>query len=89
MLFEAGTYGGEWTVDRPLTLARNDGTMTQPDLGAPADWCAGFGLELETVCNAITTGESAGPLEVQTALDALEICYAEARSIERGEIVAV
>lgn len=87
LLFEAGTYAGEWTVDRPLTLVLNDGTMTTPDLNASDSWCAAFTDELEIVVGAISTGAPAGPLDAQTALDALEICYAEARSIESGSIV--
>jgi predicted dehydrogenase len=89
LLFEAGTYGGDWVVDRPLSLVMNDGTMTSPDLNAGDSWCAAFTEELRTVAESLRTGTAAGPLDAQAALDALEICYAEARSIESGAVTPV
>ena len=89
LLFEAGTYAGEWVVDRPLSLVTNDATITIPQLNASDSWCAAFTEELRTVAASLQTEESAGALNAQAALDALEICYAEARSIESGAVTAV
>ena len=89
LLFQAGTCGGKWTVDRPLTLVLNDGTLTTPDLPDNDSWCAAFTDELQIVADSISTGSAAGPLEVQIAIDALEICCAEARSIENGKLVVL
>lgn len=89
LLFEAGTYGGEWVVDRPLSLITSEGAITTPELSADDSWCAAFTEELRTVAASLRTGESAGPLEAHAALDALEICYAETRSIESGAVTVV
>jgi len=89
MLFEAGTYGGEWTVDRPLSLILNDGTVTAPELNSSDSWCAAFTEELRTVAASVLDGEPPGALDAQTALDALEVCYAEARSIESRAVCEV
>lgn len=89
LLFEAGTYGGEWVVDRQLSLVGNDGSLTHPDLNVSDSWCAAFTEELRTVAASLTSGEPAGALDAQAALDALEICYAETRSIETGAVTDV
>lgn len=89
LLFEAGTYAGEWHVDRPLSLVTSDGKITHPQLDVSDSWCAAFTEELRTVASSLSSGESAGALDARPALDALEICYAEARSIETGEVTAI
>jgi len=89
LLFEAGTYGGEWVVDRPLSLILNDGTISSPELNSSDSWCAAFTEELRTVAASLQDGRSAGPLDAQAALDALEICYAETQSIETGLVTEV
>ena len=89
LLFEAGTYAGEWHVDRPLSLVTSDGQITHPQLDVSDSWCAAFTEELRTVAHSLSTGESAGALEAQPALDALEICYAEAKSIESGAVTPI
>ncbi len=89
LLFEAGTYAGEWTVDRPLSLVNSDGTISQPDLDVPDSWCAAFTEEIRTVAASLEGNASPGALDARTALDALEICYAEARSIESGQVCSI
>ena len=86
LLYEAGTYAGEWVIDRPLSLIRNDGTISQPELNTSESWCAAFTEELRAVADSLRTGEVHGALDAQAALDALEICYAETRSIESGTV---
>lgn len=87
VLFDAGTLAGEWVVSRPLSVITNDGKMTHPKLGGTGKWCAAFTDELQLAANTIAGLQSAGPLSAQTALAALQVCWAEAASIESGAIV--
>ena len=89
LLFDAGTYGGEWVVNRPLSLVKNDGTVEEVDLNGSTSWCAAFTAELQTAVNHLSNGSDAGPLSSSVALDALRICYAEAESIATGKPVAI
>lgn len=88
ILFDAGTYGGEWVVSRPLTIVRNDGSSSVVELNSSDKWCGAFTNELETAIRHLN-GEPAGPLSSQLALDALQICHAEAESIRSGTAVSV
>lgn len=89
LLFDAGTYGGEWVVNRPLSLVKNDGTVEEVVLDGSTSWCAAFTAELQTAVNHLSNGSDAGPLSSSVALDALRICYAEAESIATGKPVAI
>ncbi len=89
VLFDAGTLAGEWTVSRPLSVITNDGKMTHPDLGGSGKWCGAFTDELQLAVNAITGKQSSGPLSSETALAALQLCWAEAASIEAGAVVTL
>lgn len=89
LLFDAGTYGGEWVVSRPLSLVTNDGKVQQVDLAGSDSWCAAFTEELQTAVNHLKDGAAVGPLSGRLALDALRICYAEAESIRTGAAVAL
>lgn len=88
LLFDAGTYGGEWVVNRPLSLVASDGSVSAVDLPEGDKWCAAFTQELQVAVNHLQ-GQPAGPLSSNLALDALNICYAEAKSIQDGTIVPV
>lgn len=87
VLFDAGTLAGEWVVSRPLSVLNNSGKMTHPELSGSGKWCAAFTDELQLAANAISGQQSAGPLSGHTALAALQVCWAEAASIESGAIV--
>lgn len=87
LMFDAGTYGGEWVVNRPLSLISNDGKIAPVDLAADDSWCGAFTKELQTAVDHLKSGAAAGPLSGELALDALKMCYAEAESIESGQIV--
>jgi len=87
ILFDAGTLAGEWVVSRPLSVITNDGKMTHPELGGTGKWCAAFTDELQLAVNTISGHQAAGPLSGQTALNALQLCWAEAASIESGAVV--
>ncbi len=86
LLFDAGTYGGDWVVNRPLSLVASDGSVTAVDLPEGDKWCAAFTQELQVAVNHLQ-GQPPGPLSSNLALDALNICYAEAKSIQDGTIV--
>ncbi len=89
LAFSAGTLGGEWIVDRPLTVFNQQGGLEHPELNAGSEWYAAFTLELQAAVNGIRSGETPRLLSGQLARDALKICYAEAESIAVGEIVSL
>ena len=71
LLFDAGTYGGEWIVNRPLTVITNDGKAETVDLSGSDKWCAAFTNELQVAVDHMTGKADAGPLSSTLALDAL------------------
>ncbi len=87
--FDAGTYGDEWVVNRPLTLITDDDEITTPDPGGSGEWCAAFTDELQAAVDGIIAGEAPAVLSGQLARDALRLCHAEAESIKTGRAVAV
>jgi predicted dehydrogenase len=89
VLFDAGTLAGQWTVSRPLSVITNDGTMSHPDPGGGGLWCSAFTDELQVAVNALASGSEPGALSGATALAALEVCWAEAASIEAGAVIPV
>ncbi|MEZ6132080.1 MAG: Gfo/Idh/MocA family oxidoreductase [Planctomycetaceae bacterium] len=89
LLFDAGTYGGEWVVNRPLSLITNDGKVKTVQLSGNDKWCAAFTQELQVAVNHLQNQSDVGPLNSQLALDALKMCYAEAGSIESGQLVTL
>jgi predicted dehydrogenase len=89
VVFDAGTYGGEWVVNRPLSVITNDGQVELVDLAGSDKWCAAFTNELQVAVNHLTNGDDPGPLSSEVALDALKMCYAEAQSISSGQPVGL
>jgi predicted dehydrogenase len=87
--FSAGTLGGEWIVERPLTVFNQEGQLEHPELHAGSEWCAAFTLELQAAVDGVQTGKTPQLLSGTLARDALKLCYAEAESIATGEIVAL
>ena len=87
LLFDAGTLAGNWVVSRPLSLLGNDGTLTNPQLPGGGSWCSAFTDELQLAADALLGKRQAGPLSAETALSALQLCWAEARSIQSGTAV--
>jgi hypothetical protein len=87
VLFDAGTLAVEGVVSRPLRVITNDGKMTHPEPGGTGKWCGAFTDELQVAVNAVSGLKPAGPLSSSTALAALQLCWAEAASIESGAIV--
>lgn len=89
VVFDAGTYGGEWVVNRPLSVMTNDGRVTVPDLAGSGKWCGAFTNELQQAVDVVTGRSEPGPLSGDVALSALRICWAEARSIASGSPVSL
>lgn len=88
--FSAGTYDGEWSVDRELTLMTNKGRkVTTPKLKGGSEWCAAFTAELQAAVDGVVSGETSKMLSGAMARDALKLCYAEAKSIASGRIAKV
>jgi predicted dehydrogenase len=79
--FDAGTYGNDWVVNRPLTLIPNSGEIQTPDPGGRTEWCGAFTEEIQAAVNGVREGKAPEALSGKLACDALKICYAEAESI--------
>lgn len=88
LLYNAGTIGGEWVMERPLTLIDQDGGVRSPELKGGTEWYAAFTAELQEAVDAVESGKEPQILSAALARDALRLCYREARSIETGESVA-
>lgn len=85
--FDAGTYGSDWVVNRPLTLITDDGAVSQPEPGGRAEWCGAFTDELQEAVNAVQNSNEPPTLGGRLAFEALQLCHAEAESIRTGSIV--
>ena len=88
LLYRAGTVGGTWCTDRPLTLIEN-GKARQPVLKGGGEWCSAFTSELQVAVDAVKSGQPPRLLSGELARDALKMCHAEARSIASGKVVKI
>ena len=84
ILFYAGTYDNEWSVDRPLTLVTNKGKPRTPHLKGPTLWNSAFTAELQDAVDAVKKGKEPEALSAHLAGAALKLCHAEAKSIASG-----
>ena len=88
--YNAGTYDGEWVVDRQVTLIKNKGRkVTTPKLKGGSEWCSAFTAELQAAVDGIIAGKSPDMLSGAMARDALKLCHAEAKSIASGRLVKI
>ncbi|MEZ6058608.1 MAG: Gfo/Idh/MocA family oxidoreductase [Planctomycetaceae bacterium] len=87
--FDAGTYGTEWVVNRPLTLMTADGQISQPDPGGSGEWCAAFTDEIQAAIDGVRAGVEPAVLSGDLARNALRICLAEAESIAQRSVVDI
>jgi predicted dehydrogenase len=87
--FDAGTYGSDWVVNRPLTLITDDGEVTRPDPGGRPEWCGAFTDELQEAVSAVQSGREPPTVNGQLARDALKLCEAEAESIATRQPVSM
>lgn len=85
--FDAGTYNGEWVVNRPLSVMHDDGSVEIVDLSASDSWCAAFTDELQLAVDFLNGERDAGALSAETAINALDLCYAEVQSIQSSALV--
>jgi predicted dehydrogenase len=67
----------------------SDGSLTHPELGGNGSWCGAFTDELQLAVDALTGRRDAGPLSAETALSALQLCWAETASIASGSVVSI
>lgn len=89
LVYSAGTIGGQWQADRPLTLITNNGKAATPKLRGSASWCAPFTAELQDAVDSVREGRQSALLSGALARDALQLCYAEAKSISSAKPVVV
>lgn len=87
--YDAGTYGDEWVVNRPLTLITDDGEISTPAPGGGGEWYSAFTDELQAAVDGVSSGEAPPVLSGQLARDALKLCHAEAESIRTGRAMPV
>jgi predicted dehydrogenase len=85
--FDAGTYGSDWVVNRPLTLMTADGQIVRPEPAGGGEWCSAFTDELQTAIEAVSSGTLPPILSGTLARDALRLCAAEAESVRTGQII--
>jgi len=85
--FDAGTYGPDWVVNRPAILLKNSGEIETPPAQENPSWCSAYTLEIQAAVDAIRSQTMPVELDPHSALLALTLCYAEARSIEQGTAV--
>lgn len=88
VMYSAGTIGGQWCVDRPLSVIAG-GKVTAPKLKGGTEWCSAFTSELQAAADAVKTGTPPPLLSAELARDALKMCHAEAKSIATGKAVKV
>ena len=53
IVYDAGTYAGQWVVNRPLTLITDDGKAEPPELTGDTEWCSAFTAELQAAVNSL------------------------------------
>jgi predicted dehydrogenase len=86
VMYAAGTIGGAWCVDRPVSVI-SKGKVTSPKLKGGAEWCSAFTSELQAAVDSVKSGSVAPLLSAELARDAVHLCHAEAKSIASGKAV--
>ncbi|MCG6155078.1 Gfo/Idh/MocA family protein [Rubinisphaera margarita] len=87
--FDAGTYGKDWVVNRPLTVLTKTGRIQTPTLKGGSEWYSAFAEEMKAAAQALKTGEVPADLSGVHAVNALKLCHAELKSIESGRLTSV
>ncbi len=87
--FDAGTYGSEWVVNRPLVVLKNNGKTEVPKLKGNPEWYGAFAEEFKAAAAGLKTGNVSPYLAAEHALNGVKMCHAEAKSIETGKPVAI
>ncbi|QDU57348.1 Gfo/Idh/MocA family protein [Aeoliella mucimassa] len=86
LLFEFAVTGGEGKYLCAPTLLDKSGKVKTPKM-ADGDPMNAFAAELKEVTRAFTKDESSDSLGAQLALDAVEMCYAQSKSLATGKTV--
>ena len=89
ILFGAANLGGEFAVDRPLTVISQDGKVRQPSLKGAEEWFSPFAAELQAVVKGVKENAAPHALSGALARDALKVVAAETKSVASGRIVKV
>ena len=89
ILFSAANLGGEFTVDRPLTVISQDGKVRQPSLRGGEEWFTPFAAELQAAVKGVKENAAPKALSGDLARDALKVVAAETKSVKTGRVVAV
>ena len=89
VLFQAINLGGEFAVDRPLTVISQDGKVRQPALKGGETWYGMFSAELQAAVKGVKDGAAPRALSGALARDALRVIAAETKSVQSGRIVRV
>jgi len=87
--FDAGTYGTEWVVNRPLVVLKNNGKTQVPKLKGNPEWYGAFAEEFKAAASGLKTGNVSPFLAAEHALNGVKLCHAEAKSIETGKPVTI
>ena len=87
--FDAGTYGSEWVVNRPLVVLKNNGKTHVPKLKGNPEWYGAFAEEFKAAASGLKSGRISPFLAAENALNGVKLCHAEAKSIETGRPVPI
>ena len=89
LLFSAANLGGEFSVDRPLTVVSRDGKVREPSLKGGEEWFTPFATELQAAVRGVKDHAAPRVLDGALARDALKVVAAEAESVRTGQVVPV
>ena len=90
ILFSAANLGGEFSIDRPLTVISQGGQVRQPSLKGGEEWFSPFAAELQAAVKGVKERRAPRALSGALARDALKIVAAETQSVRAGgKVVAV
>ena len=89
LLFSAANLGGEFSVDRPLTVISQDGKVRQPSLKGGEEWFTPFAGELQAAVRGVKDNAAPRVLAGELARDALRVVAAETKSVASGRVTPV
>jgi predicted dehydrogenase len=88
MAFEFAVIGEAGETLMPLTIFESDGSVVRPPL-PPGDEITPFAAEVSEVMRAIQTGAGSPVLGGDLAQDAILMCHAQTKSVQRRKPVKV
>ncbi|NNJ24193.1 Gfo/Idh/MocA family protein [Alienimonas chondri] len=84
ILFNAANLGGEFSVDRPLTVVSQGGQVREPSLKGGEEWFSPFAAELQAAVKGVKEHAAPRVLSGALARDALKVVSAETKSVKAG-----